>query len=71
MLAADATDAEIDALAAWLVTTIVEWTPAGSGERDEQFELIVDHLACTRMRVCLGKADSFVSVEFPNRPRLQ
>jgi hypothetical protein len=71
LLAAGATGAEIDGLAAWLVTKIVEWTPGGSGERDEQFELIVDHLACTKMRVCLGGADSFVSVEFPNRARVQ
>jgi hypothetical protein len=71
LVAAGATDAEIDAMAAWLVTKIVEWTGTRSDARYEQFELIVDHLACSTMRVCLGKADAFVSVEFPNRPRLQ
>jgi hypothetical protein len=32
---------------------------------DEQFGLIVDRLARTRMRICLGEGDSFLSVEFP------
>ena len=68
LIAAGATDTEIDGLAATMVVGVVESTEATSPTRDEQFALIVDHLACTRMRISLGKNDAAVAVEFPNRP---
>jgi hypothetical protein len=39
-------------------------------ERLTQFGLIADHLACTKVRICLNQADTLPSVEFPNRSRL-
>jgi hypothetical protein len=71
MLAAGATDREIDGLAAYFVTFVVQSSKPGDELRAEQIELIARHLACADMTVRLGKADSFVSVEFPNRPRIQ
>jgi hypothetical protein len=68
LIAAGATDTEIDGLAATMVVGVVESTEATSPTRDEQFGLIVDHLACTRMRITLRKNDAAVAVEFPNRP---
>jgi hypothetical protein len=37
--------------------------------RDRRFELITDHLACTKVRIELNQADTVLAVEFPNRPR--
>jgi hypothetical protein len=51
-----------------MVIGVVESTEPTSPTRDEQFALIVDHLACTRMRITLGKNDAAVAVEFPDRP---
>jgi hypothetical protein len=70
LIAAGATNREIDDLAATLVVGVVEATEPTSATRDEQFELIVDHLACTRMRITLRKDDAAVAVEFPDRPRI-
>jgi hypothetical protein len=70
MLAAGATDAEIDALAAHFVAYVVEHTAAESDERWEQFELITQHLSCTDMHVRIVKGDAFVFVEFPSRQRI-
>jgi hypothetical protein len=49
----------------------VEATEPDSDERLSQFELITHHLACTKVRICLNQADTPLSVEFPNRPRIQ
>ena len=52
------------------------WLPAGSlrpeweEERWDQFELIAHHLGCTDMIVSLGKGDSFIAIQFPDRPRV-
>jgi hypothetical protein len=69
MVRAGATDAEIDSMAAWIVACIVKSTEAGSVERHEQFDLIVEHFCCTSMRIALGNAGGVVRVEFPERPR--
>src|ERR1700682_466861 len=53
MIAEGATDGEIDALAQLFITSAVEGTEPGSEERLSQFELITEHLACTRVRICL------------------
>jgi hypothetical protein len=70
LIAAGATDTEIDGLAATMAIVVVESTEPTSPTRDEQFALIVDHLACTCTRITLGKNDAAVAVEFPNRPQI-
>jgi hypothetical protein len=71
MSAEGATDGEIDAVAALDMTAAVEQTELDSEERLSQFELITDDLACTKVRICLNQADTGLTVEFPNRPRLR
>jgi hypothetical protein len=71
LVLAGATDAEIYSLAELFITWAVERTEPGSEERGSQFELITDHLACTKVRICLNQADTLLSVEFPNRPQIQ
>ena len=66
-----ATDGEIDAVAQLYITHVVEMTELDSEERHSQFGLITDHLACTRVRIVLNQADTVLSVEFPNRQRVQ
>jgi hypothetical protein len=71
VLDAGATEREIHGVAAWMVHQVVAQTAAGSCERREQFDLIVEHLACASMDVALSSADTVVSVDFPDRPLLQ
>ena len=71
LIAAGATDTEIDGLAAALAVCIVKVTKPTSSARNEQFGLIVDHLACTFMRIELTANDDVLDVEFPNRPTIQ
>ena len=71
VLLAGAIDGEIDAVAQLFITAVVEGTEPDSEERVSQFELITDHLACTRVRICLNQADTVLSVEFPYRQRVQ
>jgi len=68
LVAAGATDQEIDRVAACLIVAIVGSTAPGSEERVAHFEYITDHLACTKVRISLGQADTVLSIEFPNRP---
>jgi hypothetical protein len=67
MLAACATDGEIDALAAHFIVWTVENTVPRSEERRGQIELIADSLACTAVTVGIGGGDTHVRVEFPSR----
>jgi hypothetical protein len=69
LVIAGATDGEIDAVAQLFITRVVEHTEPSSEERVLQFELITDHLACTKVRIGLNRADTVLTVEFPNRPR--
>jgi hypothetical protein len=69
LVAAGATDTEIDGIAQLFLTWVVEGTEPGSEERLSQFELITDYLACTKVRIGLNQADTVLTVEFPNRPR--
>jgi hypothetical protein len=59
------------AVAQLYITHVVEMTELDSEERHSQFGLITDHLACTRVRIVLNQADTVLSVEFPNRQRVQ
>jgi hypothetical protein len=70
LVAADATEREIDALAVCYVVHVVECTAPHSETRLEQFELIGAHLACTDMEVRIGTGDCYVWVAFPNRPKV-
>jgi len=62
---------KIDGLAAAMAVCIVRVTEPTSSARNEQFGLIVDHLACTYMRIELTPNDDVLDVEFPNRPTIQ
>jgi hypothetical protein len=71
LLDAGATDAEIDGAAVHCVTIVVEsMRPEWEEERRDQFELIATYLACTAMVVRLGKGDSFIAIQFTDRPRV-
>jgi hypothetical protein len=69
LVAAGATEAEIDVIAQLFITWVVENTEPDSEERVSQFELITEHLARTKVRITLNQADTVLTVEFPNRPR--
>jgi hypothetical protein len=69
LLAAGATDGDIDIMAAHFVTVAVGLWPEWD-DRQAQFELIATYLACTDMVVRLGAGDSFIAVQFPDRPRV-
>ena len=66
---AGATDAEIEVMAQFLITLVVEQTAAHSEARMSQFELITDHIACTTVRIRLSHADTVLLIDFPDRPR--
>jgi hypothetical protein len=68
LLAAGATEADIEAMAYLNVLRVVDSTERGSEEREQQFELIAHHLACTDMTVRIRPDDTNVRVEFPDRP---
>jgi hypothetical protein len=70
LLTAGATEREIDRLAVYFVTWIVNNTEPESEERQEQFEWLAGHLACTEMDIAVGIDDAFVAVKFPSRPRI-
>jgi hypothetical protein len=65
-LAAGASDADIDALAAVVVRVVVD-TITDPETRREQFELIAAHLSKTDLTVRI-RPDGFTKVKFPNRP---
>jgi hypothetical protein len=70
LLGAGATDREIDSVAAYMVTMVVDGTAPDSEARREQFGLIAQHLAERDMHVRIGGGDSSIWVEFPQRPRI-
>jgi hypothetical protein len=61
VLAAGATDADIDALATYVVDSIVEQTADDPENRRLQFELIALHLSCADMIICPGRASTGTS----------
>jgi hypothetical protein len=65
-LAAGASDADLDALAAAVVRVVVD-TATDPEARRAQFELIAEHLSCTDMTVRIRRDGSFTKAEFPNR----
>jgi hypothetical protein len=69
---AGATDRETAVVAPCLVTIVVEATPDPTPDeqeiRREQFELICQHVARTRLLIVIGVGDAFIQVEFPDRP---
>ena len=69
LIIAGATEFEIDSVTALLIMGAVENTEPGSEERATQFELITDHLARTKVRISLNRADTVLKTEFPDRPR--
>jgi hypothetical protein len=71
LLAAGATEADLDGVAAGCVVIVVEcMRPEWEDERRDQFELIAHHLACADMVVSLGEGDSYIQIQFPNRARV-
>jgi len=71
LIAAGATDTEFDGIAGAMAICIVKVTEPTSSARNEQFGLIVDHLACTYMRIELTENDDVLDVEFPYRATIQ
>jgi hypothetical protein len=69
LVAAGATDREIDGVAELLITWVVQTTAPDSETRVSQFALIIDHLACTTVRIGLTPGDTLLTVDFPDRPR--
>ena len=67
LLAGGATDNDLCGAAAFFVTFVVENTKPHSEERDWQFDLICQHLCRSKMVIKIGRDDSFISVEFPDR----
>jgi hypothetical protein len=70
MLAAGAVDADLDALATYYVCLTVESTKPDSDERERQLDLIGRHFCRTDMNIRIGKDDSFIRIEFPDRQRI-
>jgi hypothetical protein len=72
LLDAGATEREIDGVAAGLVTSVVEATldPTASELeiRREQFELIGQHVARTRLTIAIAHGDACIKIDLPDRP---
>jgi hypothetical protein len=68
LLAAGALESDLEAAAYLWVCIIVDRTHPGSDERNEQLELIAQHMAGTDMTVRIGDGDTTVRVEFTDRP---
>jgi hypothetical protein len=71
LLAAGATDADIDALADYLARGVVEWTADDPDERHSQLELLGRHLARTDMDVHIRNNVTVLRIDFPSRPTVQ
>jgi hypothetical protein len=70
LLKADATDREIDQVGLTCVCLVVQNIGrADPDERERQFDLICDHLLCTRVTVALANDDSWLLFQLPDRPR--
>ena len=68
MLAAGATERDIDVLAVFLVLLVIADTERDSPDRQEHIERIAEQVARTSMVVLIGLGDDYVRVEFPDRP---
>jgi hypothetical protein len=70
MLAAGATERDLDVLAVLLVLRVILHTKRDSPDRGDLIECIVRHVAGTSMVVRIGRGDDYVAVEFPDRPHV-
>jgi hypothetical protein len=71
VLAAGATDTDIDILAVYFVVFVVEGTDSTDrDEREYQLELLARHFTCTDMTIRIGRSEDRIAVEFPSRPRI-
>jgi hypothetical protein len=52
-----------------LVVVAVDYTIAGSPEREAQFEWIARHFIQADLTVTIGSGDSNIRVEFPSQPK--
>jgi len=67
LVAAGATDDEIDGVAWSYVVAIVKGPPDAE-VWDAQLDLIAEHLACTRLHLSVNPADLVIRVDFLDRP---
>jgi hypothetical protein len=70
MLAAGATERDLDVLAVLLVLRVIMLTERDSSDRRDLIECIARHLAGTSMVIRIGRVANYVVVEFPDRPRI-
>lgn len=70
MVAARASERDIEVLAVFLVLLVLAQTPAKSDARRRHIEAIAEHLAETSMTVRVIDDVPYVRVEFPDRPSL-
>ena len=70
MLAAGATERDLDVMAVFLVLLVIMRTKRDSPDREDLLECIARHLAGTSMVIRIGRVANYVVVEFPDRPRI-
>jgi hypothetical protein len=71
LLAAGATDSDIDNVAAFVMTLVLQNTAPDSDERRQSLEAIASHLACRDTIIGIGQGDAWASVRFPTREMIQ
>ena len=70
MLAAGATERDLDVLTVFLVLLVIMRAKRDSPDRQDPIEGIAEHVARTSMVVRIGQVANYVAVEFPARPRI-
>ena len=69
MLAAGATERDLDVMAVFLVLLVIMRTKHDSPDRQDLIECIALHVAGTSMMIRIGGGvANYVAVEFPDRP---